>query len=238
MAASWLQWITNLFLATNHTNDVQSATTMAATWPQWMTNSILTANHANDVDNDENLYKGVYTTLLFHFFPPSGPFAIDIRFSTPQTPLTLTIELYEHPVQYPVLSIQIRPPSSFHLNSKRKQANDQMCDHCRELSANLITPRLHAISMFGPHILFYEYTATTNAITLPMIVADPVLSNDTAWWSYDVLEAGGLERIHQVVKDVWAMCEGLSTIAPPPLILWCPSPVDRFDSSAIGCVMA
>jgi hypothetical protein len=84
----------------------------------------------------------------------------------------MIVELCNHRElrQYPVLFIQIRPPSSFRLDSKRKQADDQMRDHCRELSANLITPRLHAISVFGTRILFYEYTATTNAVTPPAIV--------------------------------------------------------------------
>jgi hypothetical protein len=84
-----------------------------------------------------------------------------------------------------------------------------MCEHFRDLHTTLVTPRLHAISVFGTCIAFYEYTATTNAVTPPAIVADPILLNDTARWNYDVIEAGGIARIHQVVQDIWAMCEGL-----------------------------
>jgi hypothetical protein len=192
---------------------------MAASWPQSVTNSFLSANYASDVHNDESAHNGSYTRLLYHLFDLPSPFDITFQHSTPQTPQTITVGLRKYPAlrRYPMLFIQIRPPSSFHVDSKRKQADDQIRDHCCELSANLITPRLHAISVFGPRIAFYEYTATTNAVTPPAIVADPVPLNDTARWNYNVLEAGGIARIRQVVQDVWTMCEGLTTELSDPV---------------------
>jgi len=81
-----------------------------------------------------------------------------------------------------------------------------MRERFRDLHANLIILRLHGISVFGTSAAFYEYTAATNAVTPPAIVADPILLNDMApadRWNYDILEAaGGTARMRQVVHDV------------------------------------
>ncbi|KAI0300334.1 hypothetical protein BC826DRAFT_950059 [Russula brevipes] len=156
---------------------------MAAPWPQWMTNSFLSANQPQFA-NDESAYYGPYTRLLYHLFGIEGPFEI----------------------------ILIKPPSSFHLDSKRKQADDQMRDRFRDLRANLVTPRLPAISAFGTRVAFYEYIAATNAVTPPAIAADPIFLNDVApadRWNYDLLEADGIARMRQVAQDVRAMCQAL-----------------------------
>lgn len=119
-----------------------------------------------------------------------------------------TVELNK----YPVLFIEVKSPSSFYLDSKRKQADDQMRDRFRDLHTNLITPRIPAISAFGTRIAFYKYTAATNTVTLPAIAADPIFLNDVApadRWNHDPLQANGIARMRQVAQDVRAMCEAL-----------------------------
>jgi len=187
---------------------------MAAPWPQWMTNSFLSANQPQFA-NDESAYYGPYTRLLYHLFGIEGPFEIIPQYHVPQTPCDaidvvamFTVELNRHPV----LFIEVEPPSSFHLDSKRKQADDQMRNRFRDLRANLVTPHLPAISAFGTRVAFYEYIAATNAVTPPAIAADPIFLNDVApadRWNYDLLEADGIARMRQVAQDVRAMCQAL-----------------------------
>ena len=172
-----------------------------------MTNSFLSANQPQFA-NDENAYYGPYTRLLYHLFGIEGPFEI----VPPRDPIDavamFTVELDKHPV----LFIEVKPPSSFHLDSKRKQADDQMRDSFRDLRANLVTPRLPGISAFGTRVAFYEYIAATSAVTPPAIPADPMFLNDVApadRWNYDLLEADGIARMRQVAQDVRAMCQAL-----------------------------
>jgi hypothetical protein len=107
--------------------------------------------------------------------------------------------------KHPVFFIQVKSPSSFCLDSNRKQADDQMRDHFHELSTDLITPRLPAISAFGTRIAVYEYTATTNTATPPANATDPTAD----LWNYDVLEADGIAKMCQVIQDVRVMTEAL-----------------------------
>lgn len=185
---------------------------MAAPWPQWMTNSFLSANQPQFA-NDESAYYGPYTRLLYHIFGIEGLFEIIPQF--PRTPrdaidvvAIFTVEFNKHPV----LFINVKSPSSFHLDSTRKQADDQMRDRFRDLRSNLVTPRLPAISAFGTRVAFYEYVAATNAVTPPAIAADPIFLNDMApadRWNYDLLEANGIARMRQVAQDARAMCQAL-----------------------------
>src|SRR5258705_394901 len=101
---------------------------MAAPWPQWLVNSFVSANQPQFF-TDESVYYGPCVRLLYHLFGVEGPFEISPQYHIPQTPpdatdvvAPLIVELNKHPV----LFILVKPPASFALDSKRKQADDQM----------------------------------------------------------------------------------------------------------------
>lgn len=188
---------------------------MNTPWPQWLINSFASANQPQFA-TDESAYYGPYTRLLYHLFGLEGPFEISPQYHIPQTPrdaidvvALFTVELNKHPV----LFIEVKAPASFALDSKRKQADDQMRDRFRDLRHNLVTPRLPGISAFGTRIAFYEYVAATNTLTPHGIPPDPASLNDVApaeRWRYDLLEANGIAKMRQVVEDVKAMCQALN----------------------------
>ncbi|KIJ95071.1 hypothetical protein K443DRAFT_134537 [Laccaria amethystina LaAM-08-1] len=94
--------------------------------------------------------------------------------------------------------IEVKPPGSFTLDSKRKEADDQMRDHFRTLRN----------SAFGTRLAFYEYVSATAQLTPPVIVPYPAYLNDVApaeRWTHDLLDANGARRIRKVVQDVLAM---------------------------------
>ena len=180
-----------------------------------MTNSFLSANQPQFA-NDESAYYGPYTRLLYHLFGGiEGPFEITPQYHIPQAPRNaidvvamFTVEFNKHPVFF----IEVKPPSSFHFDSKRKQADEQMRDRFRDLRPNIVTPRLPAISAFGTRVAFYEYIPATRGVTPPAIAADPMFLEDIApadRWNYDLLEADGIARMRQVAQDVRAMCQAL-----------------------------
>ena len=189
---------------------------MAAQWPQYLTNAFLSANVSKNILRQQSAYYGPYIRLLYHLFGIEGPFEITVQFDVPDEVLydmpdvvaTFTVEFNKHPV----LFIQPSPHWSFDLHSQRKRAENQIVTQVGDMKEDLVTPRLHAISAFGTHLAFYEYTAATNILTPPRIAADPILLNELApadRWGFDVLEADGIARIHQVAQDVRAMCEAL-----------------------------
>ena len=188
---------------------------MTAPWPQWMANSFQSACQPQFA-NDESAYYGPYTRLLYHLFGLDGPFEIIPQYHIPETPrdasdvvAMFTVELQKHPV----LFIEVKPPSYFRLDSKRKQADDQMRDRFRDLRSQLITPRLPGISAFGTRLAFYEYTADTNALTPRAIAPSSDFLNDVApaeRWNYDVLEAAGIDKMRETARDVRAMCAAVT----------------------------
>ncbi|KAH9023689.1 hypothetical protein EDB85DRAFT_1870632 [Lactarius pseudohatsudake] len=118
---------------------------MSDPWPQWLVQSFLSANQPQST-TDESVYYGSYTRLLYYLFDGiEGPFEISPRFHVPQTPresfdviALFTVELNKHPVFF----IQVKPPATLSFDSKRKQADDQMRDHFRDLRHSLVTPHL------------------------------------------------------------------------------------------------
>ncbi|KAH9050348.1 hypothetical protein EDB83DRAFT_2226674, partial [Lactarius deliciosus] len=150
----------------------------------WLVNSFLSANQPQFA-TDESAYYGPYTRLLYHLFGIEGPSEISSRF---------------------------HPPTTLSLDSKRKRADDQMRDHFRDLRHSLVTPRLPGVSAFDTRMAFYEYVVANNRITPGAITPDPNILNDLApveRWNCDLFEDEGINRIHQVVQDVKAMCHVL-----------------------------
>jgi hypothetical protein len=190
---------------------------MNTPWPQWLINSFVSASQLEpQFATDESVYYGPYTRLLYHLFGLEGPFEITPQYYVPGTSCEVnnvvalfTVEFDKHPV----LFIEVKAPASFALDSKRKQADEQMRDHFRHLCHNVVTPRLPGISAFGTRMAFYEYVAATTALTPHAILPDPVSLNDMApaeRWSFDLLEANGTAQMRKVVEDVKAMCQALN----------------------------
>ena len=185
---------------------------MDTPWPQWLIKSFASANQPQFA-NDENAYYGPYLRLLYHLFGLEGPFKITPKYELPERNRDLvdviasfTVEFDEHPL----LFIEVKAPAPFALDSKRKQADNEMRDRISDLHPNVVTPRLHGISVFGTRMAFYEYVPATNRITPHRISLDPVYLNDLApaeRWSYDLLEAKGIAKMREVVEDVKAMCQ-------------------------------
>jgi len=226
MTTTWLQWMTNQFLTTHVsfrvTYDVASDESESifrltssqprtethyttALWHPSLTTPFERLNQPQSAD-DQFAYKLCYYTLLDQLFGLGGPFYIVWRsHGAGDDNTTFTVTRNKHPV----LFIQINAPSSWRLDSKRKQAHERMRDHFLDLRPNLATPRLLGISAFGTHMVFYEYTAATNTLIPPAIAAHPKRPNRVApadRWSYDLLEADGVARIRQVFHDARAMC--------------------------------
>lgn len=206
-------------------------------WPQWLINSF---ESANQLATDESAYYGPYTRLLYHLFGVEGPFEISPRYYIPGTNEScelnsvvalFIVELDKHPVFF----IEIKALASFALDSKRKQADEQMRGHFRDLYEDVATPRLPGISAFGARMSFYEYVVATNTLTPHPIPPDPVSLNDTApaeRWSYDLLEANGTAQMRgrRCQGDV----SGPEQLKSTSSMLSCPTTPSYRNDSSVG----
>ncbi|EGN93143.1 hypothetical protein SERLA73DRAFT_190015 [Serpula lacrymans var. lacrymans S7.3] len=155
----------------------------AQPWPKYLIQSLTSANQPQFTTN-ESVYYDPYTS--------SSTICSAWRVQTPRDARDVVslfiVELNKHPVFF----IAVKPPASFVLASKRKQADDQMRDRFRDLSHLLVILRLPAISAFGTH---------------------PVILNDVApadRWSCDLLDADDIARVRQVAQDVRTTCQALA----------------------------
>jgi hypothetical protein len=203
-----------------HHHRLNLNTNMTDSWPHWIVNSFASSNRPQFY-SDENVYYGPYNRLLYHLFGFQGPFEVSPQYRIPQyirgdafdavSPFIVQFVDSNNELR-PVFFIDVKPPASFGLDTNRKQADDEMRNHFRDLRPKLVTPKLPGISAFGTRLAFYEYEATTNILTPHAIVPDPVILNDVApaeRWSYDILEPNGIAQLHEVVQDVKAMCQAL-----------------------------
>ncbi|KAI0031104.1 hypothetical protein K488DRAFT_52755 [Vararia minispora EC-137] len=186
----------------------------AQPWPQFLMNSFLSATQASATE--ESVYYGPYMRLLYHMFSVDGPFEIIPQFHIPIAPresidivTMFTVELNKHPV----LFIEVKPPASLRLDSKRQEADRQMRDRFRDLRPDVVTPSLPGISAFGTYLSFYRYDKATNSVTPPAIAADLNIMTDVApksRWDCDLLDATGATRFREVINEVKAMCAHLN----------------------------
>ncbi|CCM05873.1 uncharacterized protein FIBRA_08110 [Fibroporia radiculosa] len=112
---------------------------------------------------------------------------------------------------HPVLFIGVKSPSSFRLNSQRKEADRRIRGHFRDLHPDVIIPTVPAISAFGTLLSFYRYDKTSNSLT-PAIEADLPIMTDTApkdRWDCDILDATGTTRFREMANEVKTMCTQL-----------------------------
>ena len=179
---------------------------MASTWPEWMTESFQIANKPEST-NDSSAYYGPYNRLLHHLYGVDGPFEVMPQYHVPATPqhaidivATFTVRFGKHPV----LFIEVKPPATFDLKSKREEADHQMRKRFNRLHTELITPRLPGISAFGTRLAFYEYTDATG-VTPRAITPNQKYETDVApveQWNYDILEAAGIDKMRETVEGV------------------------------------
>jgi hypothetical protein len=188
-------------------------------WPEWLTNSFVSANQPENA-SDKNAYYAPYMRLLYHLFGNEGPFEVSLKFDIPDDPCEgidvvalFTVELINRlePNKRPVLFLEINAPAPLAFDTKRKQAEERMCDLLQDLREypGLVTPRIPGIIAFGTRMAFYECVVATNKVTPRQITPDPVFLNGLApveRWGYDVFQAKGIAQLRRVAEDVKAMC--------------------------------
>ncbi|KAH9072103.1 hypothetical protein EDB83DRAFT_2361199 [Lactarius deliciosus] len=122
---------------------------MACGYPQYILDKAAELNDDNETVKTK--FNPLYDKILFYWFPPSDGYTICPRWTIPDPPtnnrtITLVIE-HQH---QPLLLIDVKSPSGFHLDLKRQGAISQMKQYFDELGpTNQRVERLYAISAIG-----------------------------------------------------------------------------------------
>ena len=134
-------------------------------WPQSLLTSFQSVAH---ITQDESAYYGPYNTLLNILFPPDSPYEIVPRYHRPLTAFNEGLDfvtLYVIQLQRrPVFFIEIKPPASLNLLSKREEADIQMRHRYADMIDTAIVPTFHGISAFGTRLGFYTCDQATRRI--------------------------------------------------------------------------
>jgi hypothetical protein len=162
---------------------------------------------------NESVFYGPYTRLLYTLFSLDGPFEIVPQYNEMQLDTqdsinfvtVFVVELNRHPVFF----LEVKPPASLRLDTKREDADKQMRRRFRDLRADLAIPTLHGVSAFGTRLCFYRYEKESRQLQPLMIQPNLNSLTDVApanLWNFDVLEAEGANRLRAVVDHVKQLC--------------------------------
>ena len=177
-------------------------------WPAPIVNSFASVTHIN---TDESVYYGPFNKLLYYLFPWESNYEIVPQFKRPlnsQESIDFVTVLVVNLDRHPVFFIEVKPPSSLALPSKRQEADIQMRQRFTEFLDDPVIPVLYGVSAMGPILSVYKYDAVTGLMP-PQIPRDPVFVNDVApkeRWNCKILEDAGEQRLRDIVEEVKAMC--------------------------------
>ncbi len=106
----------------------------------------------NDHETVESKYYPLYDKILNYWFPAVEGYDVSPQWTIPNSrksvdfTITFVIEHY----QRPLLLLEVKPPSDFHLDSGRVPAIFQIIQHLDDIGpTNQHTDRLYAISAIG-----------------------------------------------------------------------------------------
>jgi hypothetical protein len=119
-------------------------------YPQYILTKALELD--DDDETIESKFYPLYDKILNYWFPPDEGYDVSPKWTIPDTrntvdfAITFVIEHHQHPL----LLVEIKPPSDFHVDSGREAAIIQIIQRLDKLGpTNVFVDRLYAISAVG-----------------------------------------------------------------------------------------
>jgi hypothetical protein len=106
----------------------------------------------NDQEIIESKFYSLYNKILNYWFPPADGYVINPYWTIPDTPKSVdfTILFVIQNCELPLLLVDIKPPSDFHVESGREAAIIETIEHLDEIGpTNKHVERIYAISAIG-----------------------------------------------------------------------------------------
>ena len=182
-------------------------------WPGPIIHSFASVAH---ITTDDSVYYGPYNKILHYLFPWESKFEIVPEFKRPLNlyesfgfVTVLVVTVARHPV-----FVEVKPPASLALRSKRQEVDIQIRHHFTEFLDDPAIPVLYGISAMGPVLSIYKYDTVTGLMP-PQIPRDPIFVNDVApkeRWDCNILEDAGEQQLRGIVEKIKAMCAQLQGV--------------------------
>ena len=177
----------------------------ATGYPKYIVDS---ATQLND-DHETTKNNGFWNTILQYWFPPTDDLDVFPHWMIPDS--TVTEDQYisfviQRPMQPPLLILEVKPPSDFHLDQKREAAITQITEHLDVIGPTNPHPRLYAISAVGKRWRV-SYVAKGNGSkggqpVKGIAAVNSLRSADPDCWNSDITSDLSWEAFRNIVETI------------------------------------
>jgi hypothetical protein len=159
----------------------------------------------NDQESEEQECYPLYGKLLHYWFPPADGFDICPRWNIPNTR-----KIIQYAILYnkrPLLLLEIKPPSDFHMDAGRDVAIAQAIYRLDEVGLDNAHPeRLYVISAMGKRWrACYTLKGSGSGGGQPVMAvaeADSLRSANPECWNPDVLSDASYTALQSIVETI------------------------------------
>ena len=176
-------------------------------YPQYILTKAAELN--NDNETIETKFYTLYDKILNYWFPPSEGYDVYPKWSIPESrridDFTISFVIEHH--HRPLLLVEIKPPSDFHLDSGRDAAIVQIILRLDEIGPyNQHVDRLYAISAIGKRWrACYALKGTGSKGGQPVkgvAVSNSLRSAKADCWNADITSNASFEALQSIVEKI------------------------------------
>ena len=151
----------------------------------------------------------LWNKILTYWFPPADVYDVSPHWIIPDSTVTTDRHIsfvIQNPQQPPLLLVEVKPPSHFHLDQKREAAIVQITDRLDVIGPTNPHPRIYAISAVGKRWrVSYVARGKGSKGGRPVkgiAAVDSLRSADPDCWNPDVTSDASWEALQSIVETI------------------------------------
>jgi hypothetical protein len=164
----------------------------------------------DDRETGKAMFQALYVDILSHWFPPNEAYDVtphwDIPGATKDRFISFIIKRMLPADDPPLLILEVKPPSHFHLDQKRKAAISQITKRFDVIGPTNPYPRLYAISAVGKRWRV-SYVAKDKGSkggqpVKGIAAVNSLRSADQDCWNPDITSDAAWEALRSIVETI------------------------------------
>jgi hypothetical protein len=170
-------------------------------------------DHAALLDDDHETTKsysyGLWNQILIYWFPPLAEYDVSPHWIIPDRTITKDRHInfvIQRPQQPPLLLLEVKPPSDFHVDQKREAAIAQITERLNVIGPTNPHPRLYAISAVGKRWrVSYVAKGEGSKGGQPVkgiAAVNPLTSADPDCWNPGMTSDSSWEALRSIVETI------------------------------------
>ena len=176
-------------------------------YPKYIVNS--TALLVDDHDTVKSHSDALWHKILDYWFPLASGYDISPHWMIPDRTVTNSQHItfvIQRPEQPPVLILEVKPPSHFHVDQKREAAITQITERLDMIGPTNPNPRLYVISAIGKRWrVSYVAKGKGSKGGQPVkgiVAVSSLRSADPDCWNPDVTSDSSWEALRSIVETI------------------------------------